>query len=139
MTEKLEMPLEQFAKAVAKENARLTEEIERLNKDLRLSIMSDTEYCALLEKENEQLRQTLQMGTATQESEKIYKLIVDNERLISGPGGIMEMKQTIADKETRIDKLETTMREIIWQARQYEIPPTVITLMIVRMAEEALK
>lgn len=30
MNERLEMPLEQFAEAVAKENARLTEEIERL-------------------------------------------------------------------------------------------------------------
>ena len=49
MTNKLEMPLEQFAEAVAKEN----------------------------------------------------------ERLISGPGGIMEMKQTIADKEQRIEKLES--------------------------------
>ena len=45
MSDKLEMPLEQFAEAVAKENA----------------------------------------------------------RLISGPGGIMEMKQTIADKEKEIE------------------------------------
>jgi len=30
MTNKLEMPLEQFAEAVAKENARLTQEIKRL-------------------------------------------------------------------------------------------------------------
>lgn len=30
MTDKLEIPLEQFAEAVAKENARLNEEIERL-------------------------------------------------------------------------------------------------------------
>ena len=47
MTAKLEMPLEQFAEAVAKENT----------------------------------------------------------RLISGPGGIMEMKQTIADKEAVIERL----------------------------------
>jgi hypothetical protein len=52
MTNKLEMPLEQFAEAVAKEN----------------------------------------------------------ERLISGPGGIMEMKQTIADKERRIEKLESQFK-----------------------------
>jgi hypothetical protein len=48
MTNKLEMPLEQFAEAVAKEN----------------------------------------------------------DRLISGPGGIMEMKQTIADKEAEIERLK---------------------------------
>ena len=48
MDNKLEMPLEQFAEAVAKENA----------------------------------------------------------RLISGPGGIMEMKQTIADKEREIERLQ---------------------------------
>ena len=29
----------------------------------------------------------------------------DAERLISGPGGIMEMKQTIADKEAEIERL----------------------------------
>ena len=52
MTNKLEMPLEQFAEAVAKEN----------------------------------------------------------ERLISGPGGIMEMKQTIADKEKRIDQLKMVLQ-----------------------------
>jgi len=31
------------------------------------------------------------------------------EQLTSGPGGIMEMKQTIADKENRIEKLETAL------------------------------
>lgn len=34
------------------------------------------------------------------------------ERLESGLGGIMEMKQTIADKEKRIEELETALREI---------------------------
>ena len=34
----------------------------------------------------------------------------ENERLISGPGGIMEMKQTIADKEQRIEKLESQFK-----------------------------
>lgn len=33
MTNRLEMPVEQFAEAVAKENARLNEEIERLNNE----------------------------------------------------------------------------------------------------------
>lgn len=35
------------------------------------------------------------------------------ERLESGPGGIMEMKQTIADKEKRIDALETAIKEAL--------------------------
>jgi len=41
MTDKLEMPLELFAEAVAKENARLTEEIERLTKkcDMQANIL----------------------------------------------------------------------------------------------------
>jgi len=30
----------------------------------------------------------------------------ENARLISGPGGIMEMKQTIADKEREIERLQ---------------------------------
>lgn len=41
----------------------------------------------------------------------------ENERLISGPGGIMEMKQTIADKERRIQKLEAALQEITESAR----------------------
>jgi len=50
----------------------------------------------------------------------IQYIILENERLLAraqsletGPGGIMEMKQTIADKERRIDYLEAKMREII--------------------------
>jgi hypothetical protein len=41
MADKLEMPLEQFAEAVAKENARLTGEIERLTKkcDMQANIL----------------------------------------------------------------------------------------------------
>jgi predicted RNase H-like nuclease (RuvC/YqgF family) len=35
--------------------------------------------------------------------EAIKNLNEKNERLISGPGGIMEMKQTIADKERRLE------------------------------------
>ena len=50
----------------------------------------------------------------------IQYIILENERLLAraqsletGPGGIMEMKQTIADKERRIAYLEAKMREII--------------------------
>ena len=32
------------------------------------------------------------------------------EQLTSGPGGIMELKQTIADKEKRIEKLESQFK-----------------------------
>ena len=37
----------------------------------------------------------------------------ENSRLTSGPGGIMEMKQTIADKERRIEKLEAALRSYV--------------------------
>jgi predicted S18 family serine protease len=40
---------------------------------------------------------------ATSEMDRLNKRV---ELLISGPGGIMEMKQTIADKEQRIEELE---------------------------------
>ena len=69
MTDKLEMPLEQFAEAVAKENARLNEEIQLKNAQL-----------------------VIRRDRIT--------------RLISGAGGIMEMKQTISDKEQEIERLE---------------------------------
>jgi len=42
--------------------------------------------------------------------EAIKNLNEKNERLTSGPGGIMEMKQTIADKEQRIEKLESQFK-----------------------------
>ena len=42
----------------------------------------------------------------------IKNLNEKNERLVSGPGGIMEMKQTIADKEQHIEKLEAALRMI---------------------------
>ena len=75
MTNKLEMPLEQFAEAVAKENERL------------------------------QAQYDIALGAIRVGVERI-------EQLTSGPGGIMEMKQTIANKESRIEKLEAAMREI---------------------------
>jgi hypothetical protein len=41
------------------------------------------------------------------------------EQLTSGPGGIMEMKQTIADKERHIEKLEAALRFYVdpWKYR----------------------
>jgi len=36
----------------------------------------------------------------------------ENERLISGPGGIMEMKQTIADKEAEIADKERRLENV---------------------------
>lgn len=50
MNDRLEMPVEQFAEAVAKENARLNEEIERLQKE-KQSIALDylAEQCQWIE------------------------------------------------------------------------------------------
>ena len=42
-------------------------------------------------------------------------------QLTSGPGGIMEMKQTIADKEKRIDKLESAIRKALDGNHGYDI------------------
>jgi hypothetical protein len=43
------------------------------------------------------------------------------EKLINGPGGIMEMKQTIADKETLIEELLKSNWEKSWPTmRKYE-------------------
>lgn len=36
------------------------------------------------------------------------------EKLKSGPGGIMEMKQTIADKETQIEEMQKTL-DLVYQ------------------------
>lgn len=42
----------------------------------------------------------------TQLDLEVYVLKAEVDRLTSGPGGIMEMKQTIADKETEIERLK---------------------------------
>ena len=42
--------------------------------------------------------------------EAIKNLNEKNEQLTSGPGGIMELKQTIADKEKSIEKLESQFK-----------------------------
>jgi len=73
MSDKLEMPLEKFAEAVAKENERLQSQYDIAIGAIRVGV------------------------------ERI-------EQLTSGPGGIMEMKQTIADKEQRIEKLENQFK-----------------------------
>jgi hypothetical protein len=43
----------------------------------------------------------------------------ENNRLISGPGGIMEMKQTIADKEAEIARLEQYESMVHYIANDY--------------------
>ena len=42
------------------------------------------------------------------------------EQLNSGPGGIMEMKQTIADKENEIARLEAALRGIAYGPRDVD-------------------
>ena len=42
------------------------------------------------------------------------------KQLESGPGGIMEMKQTIADKERRIEKLEAAILQCESIVEQYQ-------------------
>lgn len=44
---------------------------------------------------------------------EIYLLKSEVERLTSGPGGIMEMKQTIANKEAKIERLKEVLRGVI--------------------------
>ena len=43
----------------------------------------------------------------------------ENDRLVSGPGGIMEMKQTIADKEAEITRLEQYESMVHYIANDY--------------------
>ena len=53
---------------------------------------------------------------ATMEMDRLYEKWLaakqKAKRLESGPGGIMEMKQTIADKEKEIEQLHVALREI---------------------------
>ena len=60
-------------------------------------------------------------------------------QLESGPGGIMEMKQTIADKEAEIAKLEEELLE--WKARAislFHMVPGDVTIGEVKNARDAI-
>ena len=60
-----------------------------------------------LEKRVEELTAAHEIATNT------LKIAVERiEQLTSGPGGIMEMKQTIADKEQHIEKLEAALDDV---------------------------
>jgi hypothetical protein len=48
----------------------------------------------------------------------IQTLILDNERLEHGPGGIMEMKQTIANKEQEIEYLQAEIERLNKKVKQ---------------------
>jgi hypothetical protein len=61
------------------------------------------------------------------------------EQLTSGPGGIMEMKQTIADKEQEIAKLEEELLE--WKARAvslFNMVPGDVTVGELKNAKDAI-
>ena len=51
-------------------------------------------------------------------AERVKQLEADLMRMEKGPGGIMEMKQTISDKEQRIEELQSIIKEIISQIDQ---------------------
>ena len=51
--------------------------------------------------------------------EAIKNLNEKNEQLISGPGGIMEMKQTIANKEAEIERLQQYESMVHYIANDY--------------------
>ena len=59
------------------------------------------------------------------------------ERLENGPGGIMEMKQTIANKEHRITELESSLIDIIRQGQQ-DIPHEVRSFLMIQIAKKML-
>ena len=74
----------------------------------------------------------------------IQFIISENERLLaraeqleSGPGGIMEMKQTIADKEKQIAELESCLIDIIRQGQQ-DIPHEVRSFLMIQIAKKML-
>jgi hypothetical protein len=58
-------------------------------------------------------------------------------KLIEGPGGIMEMKQTIADKEKQITELESSLIDIIRQGQQ-DIPHEVRSFLMIQIAKKML-
>lgn len=62
----------------------------------------------------------------------------DSERLISGPGGIMEMKQTIADKEAEIEYLHEVLKRIEDICAEDGIPHEIRSLRAMREARTAL-
>jgi hypothetical protein len=71
--------------------------------------------------------------------EEMYRLRQKVEKLESGPGGIMEMKQTIANKEAEIAKLEEELLE--WKARAvslFNMVPGDVTVGELKNAKDAI-
>jgi Mg2+ and Co2+ transporter CorA len=76
-----------------------------------------------LKDQNRILIETIRVAADQIEMTKAQLLIRGDliEKLKSGPGGIMEMKQTIADKEDLIDELLRTNWEKSWPTmRKYD-------------------
>jgi iron-sulfur cluster repair protein YtfE (RIC family) len=72
--------------------------------------------------------------------EEFAAMEIDRLRQLEfGPGGIMEMKQTIADKEAEIAKLEAELLE--WKARAislFHMVPSDVTVGEVKNARDAI-
>jgi hypothetical protein len=80
--------------------------------DLRSKMPGYDDFHTIIEKQEEEINMLLTQCL-------IRKDMI--EKLKSGPGGIMEMKQTIADKETLIEELLKSNWEKSWPTmRKYE-------------------
>jgi uncharacterized coiled-coil protein SlyX len=57
--------------------------------------------------------------------------------LTEGPGGIMEMKQTIADKEDKIEKLQEALRLIIGNSKLSQVSKEYLAKIAIAALEES--
>lgn len=92
----------------------MIEDYIHMTTPLGLLPINSTSMRALVDKINEQTEQITMMET---------QLLIRRDKiesLKSGPGGIMEMKQTIADREAEIIDLNDYIKELNTQIRELE-------------------
>ena len=68
---------------------------------------------------------------------KLHRANSRISQLESGPGGIMEMKQTIADKEDKIYKLQEALRLIIGNSKLSQVSKEYLAKIAIAALEES--
>lgn len=111
--------------ALSEENDRLTDtvskqaiELEKLRNDVRLAVMSDSEMCKVLERENERLLKSRNRWA------KKYNDLLAKRRAEDGYDVYAEAREEyrkkIAEQAQEIEKLRAALREIAKVTRGWE-------------------
>ena len=113
MIDKLEMPIEQFAEAVAKENVRLNEHNEKLKGQTKLYFDAFNKAIARIKELEDALSIYVDYGTVTLEDLKHTRRVLEG-KMTYYEAGFSKMVNDWQERRTtdRIEKLEAALRNI---------------------------